>query len=553
MTFTDAHDADTGHVLLDTETFEHAMAELLSPGPLSLSPLLDVDGVDDRFGLRGDFPSPNAGSAARASEELSGGGAVSKMSDDSRALGDSRSDKENPAARGKKRRVNTNQAEVQKRYRERKKSKLEDLERTVAELREQVRSLRSKSRSGSDSPPASDPESDSAGKGLSSRDSDHDVVTLGAPHAHYELSFPARSPSPPRDSAGFDGGALGAEERHHSESLRIRESGALMRDVAAAAIKSVAASNGRAPKLLHSCFAKALETGEVLRDGPGNEKKAPVSFRSFTEVELFYANQEKVYDLSVEKLKGLVRVGASDDVVRAAVLDIVNVVGDARRERPDVAFFTTQQAEIQMIDDDCTVNPEAPDDRSWFTKGCGTSCAYMVKSVVDRKLMKGDWPRIVRSVCEALPPKDVTAICDWGTEFLTSRRDVLLSRMATISKYSNVNVGDSSSSDPRLFGWSAADLNANRDAKDDMYKELFEGLQEEFRLHHEGTVKLFSTLPPRSAAAIIILTHPVALDTFSLATELKRARKVKPRNMKWLLGEDFPVPVPPEDGEAPTA
>ena len=30
-----------------------------------------------------------------------------------------------------------------------------------------------------------------------------------------------------------------------------------------------------------------------------------------------------------------------------------------------------------MIDDDCTVNPEAPHDRSWFTKGCGTSCAYM--------------------------------------------------------------------------------------------------------------------------------------------------------------------------------
>ena len=117
MTFTDAHDADTGHVLLDADTFEHAMAELLSPGPLSLSPLLDVDGVDDGFGLRGDFPSPNAGSAAHDFEsrkELSGGAAVSKISDDSRALGDSRSDKENPAARGKKRRVNTNQAEVQK-------------------------------------------------------------------------------------------------------------------------------------------------------------------------------------------------------------------------------------------------------------------------------------------------------------------------------------------------------------------------------------------------------------------------------------------------------
>ena len=72
MTFTDAHDADTGHVLLDTDTFEHAMAELLSPGPLSLSPLLDVDGVDDRFGLRGDFPSLNAGSARARSRRRRG-------------------------------------------------------------------------------------------------------------------------------------------------------------------------------------------------------------------------------------------------------------------------------------------------------------------------------------------------------------------------------------------------------------------------------------------------------------------------------------------------
>jgi hypothetical protein len=47
-------------------------------------------------------------------------------------------------------------------------------------------------------------------------------------------------------------------------------------------------------------------------------------------------------------------------------------------------------------------------------------------------------------------------------------------------------------------------------------------------------VKLFSALPPRSAAAIIILTHPVALDTFSLATELKRVRGIEPRNLNWL-------------------
>jgi len=53
------------------------------------------------------------------------------------------------------------------------------------------------------------------------------------------------------------------------------------------------------------------------------------------------------------------------------------------------------------------------------------------------------------------------------------------------------------------------------------------------RLHHCGTCKLFETLSPRSAAAIIILTHPVALDTFSLATELKKKKGIDPKNQTW--------------------
>ena len=113
------------------------MDELLTPGPLGLSPFLDVAGGDDGFGVPGDLPSPLAGSAADTSKELSGGVAVSEVRGDSRATG-SGPDKGNPAAPGKKRRVNANQAETQKRYRERKKSKLAELERTIAELREQV-------------------------------------------------------------------------------------------------------------------------------------------------------------------------------------------------------------------------------------------------------------------------------------------------------------------------------------------------------------------------------------------------------------------------------
>ena len=520
----DECDVEKGHVLLDVDTFEHAVDELLTPGPLALSPYLD-----DGFCLRGDNPSPNAGPAAHASVELSGGAVVSRVSDESPASGLS-PDKGHPVPRGKKWRVNMNQAEVQKRYRERKKSKLAELERTVAELRKQVRSLQSKSRLGSGSPPTSDPKSDLEGKELSSGGSVDDVVSLLEPHAHYELSFPPEPGFSPGDPAAQDG-ALGDEKPE--ANLRSR-SGALMRDVAAAAISTHAASNGRAPHL-HPCFAKALEMGEVLRDGPDTKKKAPVSFRSYAEAELFYADQQAVYDLSVEKLKGLMQVGASDDVVRAAVLDIVDVVSDARRQRPDVSFFTTQQAQIQMLDDDFAPC-EAPDGRGGFSKRCPTSCAYMVKSVVDRKLMKSDWPRIVRSVCEAIPPIDVTAICDWGTEFLRARRDLLRARMATMTQHAKLEQS-SFTGNPTIFGLTAADLKADRDKKDGVYNALFEGLQEEMRLHHEGTVKLFSKLPPRSAAAIIILTHPVALDTFSLATELKRMRGVEPAELKWLFDD----------------
>lgn len=544
MTSPDGHDVDKGPVLLGVETFEHAVDELLTPGPLELSPFLDVDGGVDEFCLQGDLPSPIADSV-HASVELSGGAAVSKVSHEPPASGSS-PDKADPVARGKKRRANTNQAEVQKRYRERKKSKLQELERTVAELREQVRSLRSKSRSGSGPPSTtSDPESDVAEKELSSGGSGDDIVSLLEPHAHYELSFPPEPVFPERP------GDPALEKLEKPEANPSSGSGAIMRDVAAAAISTYAASNGRAPHL-HPCFAMALEAGEVLRDGPGTKKKAPVSFRSYAEVELFYADQQTVYDLSVEKLKGLMQVGASDDIVRAAVLDIVDVLSDARRQRPDVSFFTTQQAQIQMMNDDFAPADEAPNGRGGFSKHCPTSCAYMMKSVVDRKLMKGEWPRIVRSVCEALPPKDVTAICDWGTEFLRARRDVLLLRVATMSQHAKLE-RSSFTGDPTIFGLSAAEVKADRDTKEGVYNTLFEGLQEEMRLHHEGTMKLFSTLPPRSAAAIIILTHPVALDTFSLATELKRVRGVEPGELKWLFGDHCAVAVTPEGEEAPSA
>ena len=419
---------------------------------------------------------------------------------------------------GRKRRINANQAEVQKRYRERKKNKLQDLERTVNELRAQVREMQksqSKSRSSTDSDEGNDvrrklTSSPGSSPGDSPPDSGTTAVALLDPHKHYYVNDPDAGDSRLAD-------IIAATKREGS----------------------------RGEKRVHKKFWFALEVADAVKRGAGNSKPKATSqsatgkFKSFADAELYFSGVVRLYDVGVEKLKGLLALGAPDSDVREAVMDIVGLVRDARANRPDVSFFTTQLATIQMLDDDCDPTPAGKSNA--FSSTCPTSCAYLVKSVVDRTLMKGDWEEITDAVIEMLPPNEITKIIEWSDEFLTARKDVMFKRATVLFPRPEPETrpveGLGEVAVNTLYRVPKEELTGIGNADDGGVTEtqriIFEGLQEEMRLHHVGTQKLFETLSPRSAAKIIILTHPVALDTFSLASELKKKKGIEPKNTSW--------------------
>ena len=516
------HDLADGHVLLDTDTYENALDMLLSPGDdLGLSPFPDIG--DDLL-LQAD-----ANLLVTQEDGSSGDGKDSSGVFDGRGSGElivgtgSGSD---AVPGGRKRRINANQAKVQKRYRERKKKNLADLERTVNELRAQVQEMQ-KSQSKSRSSTESDEENDTGQKlksatpgsspGASPPDSGTTAVALLDPHKHYYVNDPDAGDS-------------------------------LLTDIIAATKRE----DSRGEKRVHKNFWFALEVADVVKRGSStsstNAPSATGKFKSFADAELYFSGVVKLYDVGVEKLKGLLAVGASDARVQSAVMDIVRVVSDARQGRPGVSFFTTQLATIAMLDDDCEPGPDGV--YNAVSKTCPTSCAYLVKSVVDRTLMKGDWEEITDAVIEMLPPNEITKIIEWSDEFLTARKDVMFKRATVLFPRPEPETrpveGLGEVAVNTLYRVPKEELtgigNADDGGMTETQRIIFEGLQEEMRLHHVGTQKLFETLSPRSAAKIIILMHPVALDTISLAIGLKKKRGIDPKNTSWKwLKEAFAV------------
>ena len=164
--------------------------------------------------------------------------------------------------------------------------------------------------------------------------------------------------------------------------------------------------------------------------------------------------------------------------------------------------------------------------------------------------MKGDWEEITDAVIEMLPPNEITKIIEWSDEFLTARKDVMFKRATVLFPRPEPETrpveGLGEVAVNTLYRVPKEELtgigNADDGGMTETQRIIFEGLQEEMRLHHVGTQKLFETLSPRSAAKIIILTHPVALDTISLAIGLKKKRGIDPKNTSWKwLKEAFAV------------
>jgi hypothetical protein len=96
---------------------------------------------------------------------------------------------------------------------------------------------------------------------------------------------------------------------------------------------TVAAKDESIAQRTHKKFWFALEVADALKRGGAvnsdKKKKTPSAtgkFKSFADAELFFAGVTKLYDVGVEKLKGLLFIGASDADVRDAVNDVVGVV-----------------------------------------------------------------------------------------------------------------------------------------------------------------------------------------------------------------------------------
>ena len=308
------------HVLLDTNTFENALEMLLSPGErLDFSPFPDV-AHDLQFPNSLPVTSGGVGSADHGIDS-DGGFDGSKVEGDEleRTAGGG-----HVVPAGRKRRVNANQAEVQKRYRERKKNKLDDLERTVDALRAQILEMQ-KSHGKSTSVLATSTDSDSHGPfgdgGGSKQPSKQPSKSL--------RDDPENFPDPP-DSGTNSTQELDLWDPHAHYVVGDDKGESRLKDIIAT---TVAAKDESIAQRTHKKFWFALEVADALKRGGAvnsdKKKKTPSAtgkFKSFADAELFFAGVTKLYGVGVEKLKGLLFIGASDADVRDAVNDVVGVV-----------------------------------------------------------------------------------------------------------------------------------------------------------------------------------------------------------------------------------
>lgn len=436
--------------------FDEMLGFLLTEEPLDFSPIPDLPHEERPLNIRSS--SSPEGESAEFSAKVDSDGFASEQ------LG------------SKRQRSKSSQAEAQRRYRERKKNKMAELEETVSKLRAKISAL--ESGSARETSPVDSVEA---------RKSDSGDSSFGvAPLEHFSLDAKALCDTAAPDDVPF---------------VRLSE------------VLASRSANDANPKEARDCVALALEAGDALRrrvNGPS----AGGSFKSFAEVELWFGSMQDAYDLTVEKLSAQLRLGVSDEEIRETIGEVNSLFVDARNSRPELSAVTATQSTIQMCKD-------AAGNEDVLSQ-CSTSCAIMAKSVVDRKLMAGDWPKIVKRILAELPPKDIEAIITWGDEFFETRKQVLLRRMQVLMR--NENGDDAVKQKDKYFNVPIEQLRARRGELAEMHDELFSCLKDELRLHHEGTCELFNRLSARSAAKIIVESAPTALDPFSLANELKKVK-----------------------------
>lgn len=498
---------------INARIFEETLDSLLSPDAFDFNPFPDI------------LPGDDAGDAAPATDFAVASAprprrAITIDADASiRSRAPPRAKGRAPAA--KRPRSSANQAETQKRYRERKKMKMDELEKTIEALRAEVQDLRARRKDSINAASGSAPRAPRdgpapraesiVGAGENSRGGSDDTDAAPGP--------PAAPASPTSAAEDLD-------------SLGDRFGG----DMAAEALRGAHGGD----EFQDSIWSLALEVGDAMRrgsaeDSAGGAARGRRRFTSYADVELWFGNAERVYDLAVEKIRGLLLVGASDADVRAAIDDVVLIVNDARCSRPELATVTTQQSCVQMM-------MEHFEGGADLLKVCKTSSAWMVKSIVDATRMEGDWGEIVAKIKENVSPKEVDEIVRWGDEYYQELSAKVLRKRLDVVRRFAAHVESGSVAEKTYYNAPIDALRRREGEMAEVYDSLLGSVQDEMEMHLRGVRDLFARLSPRAAATLVVSSHPTAIDPFLLAKALRvdaRAEKL-PTNEESTGKEDAP-------------
>ena len=400
---------------------------------------------------------------------------------------------------GKRGRANLNQAEVQKRYRERKKNRMLDLEKQVEDLREKVKELeREKARrgdgtdlkeasgSGNSTPPDAATTTTEGG-----RSSDDDTTTLLRPFA----------------VAPGDGDPEFTERMLREDAARrSRDSKGLKTDSG-----DGSGCEGHLTFIIEA--AEALKRGV---DGPSATGK----FKNYAEAEIWWGGVTEVYNKAVRNIRDLVDVGANDSDLRGAIDAISNVVSVARESRSELAVISTLGRTTDYFE------------KGMASKGldiraaCRTSCALLAKSVVDASMQSQNTQEVLAKLQNELPPKDLEIIVNWYESYIEELMKIGAVRFKMIQKYERTKL---TADEPHtLYGIPALEVTKEEGPYAEDSRMLMDSLRKEMLMYKDGVQDLLQQLPVRSAAQLYLSAFPSAPDPLSLSYELKK--KLRPES-----------------------
>ena len=199
----------------------------------------------------------------------------------------------------------------------------------------------------------------------------------------------------------------------------------------------------------------------------------------------------------MEKIRGLLLVGASAADVGEAIDDGVLIVNDARCSRPELATVTTQQSCVQMM-------MEHFEGGADLLKVCKTSSAWMVKSIVDATRMEGDWGEIVAKIKENVSPKEVDEIVRWGDEYYQELSAKVLRKRLDVVRRFAAHVESGSVAEKTYYNAPIDALRRREGEMAEVYDSLLGSVQDEMEMHPRGCATLARLSPGGGDAGGIV-------------------------------------------------